>query len=116
MFVHPLVEVKSVETDARLPEGNLGQVRAHVALEYRVADAEIGSSLWGAQEAWHVHRIHCCRQFGERVELTLPSLPSRWLRSGPRPSYRRAWSAHNVVAVLSEGSGAVVHTIDGIVW
>jgi hypothetical protein len=58
MVVHPLVEVKSVEADARLPERNLGQVRAHVALEDRVADAEIGRSLCRAQEAWHEHRIH----------------------------------------------------------
>jgi hypothetical protein len=58
MVVYPCVEVKSVEADASLPEGDLCQVWTYVALKDSVAYAEISRSLGGTQETGEQHRVH----------------------------------------------------------
>src|SRR5690349_20515282 len=58
MLFHPSIEVNSIESDARLSEWDLGEVRPDVALEQRLAHTEIGRRLRGAQQARQQDRVH----------------------------------------------------------
>lgn len=58
MFVHPGVEIKSVEGDAGAADRNLDKARPDIALEDRRANTQIGRRLSGPKQAGQEDRQH----------------------------------------------------------